>query len=146
MEESLTLKVSPHFDMDAFAEKLASACRAEGYTADVVNLYGAKKLRIYKDCAGIKNLLGLGQDIRVSCSLHQGVLQLDYTDGNWTCKIFTLVIGIFFAFCLIGIPFLICSVIGIIRQSSLPGKISGFVSGMIGKSAVPHDPYQNPTF
>lgn len=145
MEESLTLKVSPHFDMDTFAERLASACRAEGYTAEVVNLYGTKKLRIYKDCAGIKNLLGLGQDIRISCTVCQGILQLNLSDGNWTSKISALVIGLFFAFCLIGMPFLICSVIGIVRQCSLSGKIFGFVSGVIGKSAVPKAPSQTPT-
>lgn len=143
MAENLTLNVPQGFDTDAFLEQLASGYRAEGFTVNVVNLYGAKKIQLKKDCDGIKNFVGLGQGIDVNCSLNNGVLNLSYSNANWTFKIVSLVIGLFLGLCLIGIPFLICSVVGIMKQINLPKKITERATMMVGQACQNAAPYGN---
>lgn len=140
MTDNLVMNVHQEFNTDMFIKQLAASFRAERFNVNVVNLYSTKKMQIKKNCSGIKNFFGLGQGININCSVNNGVLNLGFSDGNWLFKFVSLGIGILFGICLIGIPFLICSIVGIVKQSSLPNKISDhatmIVSQMTGSQQI----------
>lgn len=132
MSENLIMNVPQDFNLDSFVAQLASDYQSEGYNVNVVNLYGTKKIQIKKDCSGFKNFMGLSQEISANCSVSNGALTITYSDASWTFKIIALVIGLFLGLCAIGIPFLICSIMGIVKQISLPKKISEKSTVIIG--------------
>lgn len=145
MANNLIMNVSENFNLDSFVKQLVANFQAEGYSVNCSELSGMKKILIGKDNSGIKNFLGLGQGITVTCGVNNNMLNLTYSDGNWGFKVFQFIMGSIFLlyfngnwgfkfyqlltgrFTLlyfIGLPFLICAIIGTVKQATLPNKIS----------------------
>lgn len=117
--------VGPHFDFNVFADRLAQTYAAQGFAVSVADVNNAKIIKFDKNTGGINTLLGLGLGITATCTLYNGVLQINFSDAEWTGKIVGFVIG--WIVCLV--PF-ITAIIGTINQVDLPKKI-GNDAGMI---------------
>ena len=126
MASNFMLNVSPEFNMEAFSEQLANLYRARGYVVTVANMNGNAIISFEKNIGGINTVLGLGECVKANCMVNNGVLNITFTDAEWTSKIIGAVIGWFL--CLIP---LITAIIGVVRQTSLPKNIENDVRMMI---------------
>ena len=126
MASNFMLNVSPEFNMEAFSEQLANLYRARGYVVTVANMNGNAIISFEKNIGGINTVLGLGEGVKANCMVNNGVLNITFTDAEWTSKIIGAVIGWFL--CLIP---LITAIIGVVRQTSLPKNIVNDVRMMI---------------
>ncbi|MBQ8532091.1 MAG: hypothetical protein IJ432_01500 [Clostridia bacterium] len=126
MASNFMLNVSPEFNMEAFSEQLANLYRARGYVVTVANMNGNAIISFEKNIGGINTVLGLGEGVKANCMVNNGVLNITFTDAEWTSKIIGAVIGWFL--CLIP---LITAIIGVVRQTSLPKNIENDVRMMI---------------
>ncbi len=118
MADTVYFNVAPDFDLQMFAGQLAEKYRMEGFTVTVANFNTAEVITFDKETGGINMLFGLGQGIKATCMVTDGVLTVNFSDGDWTGKIIGLLVGWFI--CLI--PF-ITAIVGCVRQSQLPKKI-----------------------
>ena len=125
MASNFMLNVSPEFNMEAFSEQLANLYRARGYVVTVANMNGNAIISFEKNIGGINTVLGLGEGVKANCMVNNGVLNITFTDAEWTSKIIGAVIGWFL--CLIP---LITAIIGVVRQTSLPKNIENDVRMM----------------
>ena len=126
MASNFMLNVSPEFNMEAFSEQLANLYRARGYVVTVANMNGNAIISFEKNIGGINTVLGLGEGVKANCMVNNGVLNITFTDAEWTSKIIGAVIGWFL--CLIP---LITAIIGVVRQTSFPKNIENVVIMMI---------------
>ena len=126
MASNFMLNVSPEFNMEAFSEQLANLYRARGYVVTVANMNGNAIISFEKNIGGINTVLGFGEGVKANCMVNNGVLNITFTDAEWTSKIIGAVIGWFL--CLIP---LITAIIGVVRQTSLPKNIENDVRMMI---------------
>lgn len=126
MASNFMLNVSPEFNMEAFSEQLANLYRARGYVVTVANVNGNAIISFEKNVGGINTILGLGEGVKANCMVNNGVLNVTFTDAEWTSKIIGAVIGWFL--CLIP---LITAIIGVVRQTSLPKNIENDIRMMI---------------
>lgn len=126
MASNFMLNVSPEFNMEAFSEQLANLYRARGYVVTVANMNGNAIISFEKNIGGINTVIGLGEGVKANCMVNNGVLNITFTDAEWTSKIIGAVIGWFL--CLIP---LITAIIGVVRQTSLPKNIENDVRMMI---------------
>lgn len=129
MANSFMINVPVDFDLEYLGQKLRGMYQAKGFTVSMVS--GRENLRIQfdKNCGGINMLMGLGKGITATCSLQNGCLVVDYSDGDWVGKIVGLVVGWILCF----IPF-ITAIIGCIQQSELPKKISQDIMTIVNDS------------
>ena len=118
MADAVYFNVAPNFDLHMFAGQLAEKYRMEGFTVTVADFNNAEVITFDKDTGGINMLLGLGQGIKATCMVADGVLTINFSDGDWTGKIIGLCVGWFICF----VPF-ITAIIGCVKQSQLPKKI-----------------------
>lgn len=118
MANAVYFNVAPNFDLRVFAGQLAEKYRMEGFTVSVADFNNAVVITFDKDTGGINMLLGLGQGIKATCMVADGVLTIDFSDGDWTGKIIGLCVGWFICF----IPF-ITAIVGCVKQSQLPKNI-----------------------
>ncbi len=129
MAQNLSIYVNPNFNLYEFCNRLAELYRAKGYNASVINVGASIMINFEKNTGGINMLLGMGESIKATCSVINGMLTIVYTNAEWTSKIIGLAVGWFL--CLV--PF-ITAIIGCINQSNLPKNISNdatmLISGM----------------
>lgn len=118
MADTVFINVTPDFNMHAFVNQLAEKYRMEGFTVTVADFNNSVILTFDKNTGGINMLLGLGQGIKATCMLSNGVLSINFSDGDWTGKIIGLAVGWFI--CLI--PF-VTAIVGCVKQSQLPKNI-----------------------
>ncbi|MBQ7385393.1 MAG: hypothetical protein IJW04_02675 [Ruminococcus sp.] len=119
MANNVMFNVNPTFDMEVFAAKLADTYRVKGYDVNVANMNGMCTIAFDKGTGGINMLLGLGEGIKATITKMNDTLMINYSDAEWTGKIIGCVVGWF----LCMIP-MITAIIGIVKQTSLPKKIS----------------------
>lgn len=130
MADSVMFNVGPNFDFNVFADRIAQTYSAQGFAVSVADVNGSKIVKFDKNTGGINTLLGLGLGITATFSLYNGVLQINFSDGDWTGKIIGLAIG--WLICLI--PF-VTAIIGTVNQLDLPkkiGKDAGFIITQMG--------------
>ena len=140
MADTVYINVAPDFNIHAFAAQLAEKYRMEGFNVTVADFNGAQVITFDKNTGGINMLLGLGQGIKATCMYQNGVLSINFSDGDWTGKIIGLVVGWFL--CLI--PF-ITAIVGCFKQVQLPKDIGN--DAMLICSSMnqqPFDPEQAP--
>lgn len=140
MADTVYINVAPDFNIHAFAAQLAEKYRMEGFNVTVADFNGAQVITFDKNTGGINMLLGLGQGIKATCMYQNGVLSINFSDGDWTGKIIGLVVGWFL--CLI--PF-ITAIVGCFKQVQLPKNIGN--DAMLICSSMnqqPFDPEQAP--
>lgn len=118
MPDTVFINVPPNFNLHMFAGQLAEKYRMEGFTVTVADFNNTVVITFDKNTGGINMLLGLGEGIKATCMVANGVLSINFSDGDWTGKIIGLVVGWFI--CLI--PF-ITAIIGCVKQSQLPKSI-----------------------
>lgn len=117
--DNFVLNVKEDFNIFEFAEKLAEMYRVKGFIVNVANFNNSVVMQFNKGCGGMNMLFGMGLGIKASATVNNGILNITFSEAEWTGKIIGLVVG--WLFCLI--PF-ITAVIGCVRQSSLPKDIS----------------------
>ena len=130
MSKNVMLNVKPEFDLCTFSQKLSDMYRAKGYGVNPVSINGMYVFTLCKNDDGFNHWLGLGEELKVSCTVKDGILNLTLDDsGAWTNKIIALAVG-WFVCC---IP-LITGIMGCMRQSSLAKNVENdammLVSGM----------------
>lgn len=118
MAQSTMINVGTDFDLGLFAQKLAETWQAKGFTVQVANLGNSVSIVFDKGVGGINMLLGLGQGITANCTVNNGTMIINYTDGDWTGKVIGIVVG--WLLCLVP---MVCSIIGSVRQLGLPKRI-----------------------
>ncbi len=118
MADTVYFNVAPNFDLHMFAGQLAEKYRMEGFNVSVADFSNAVVITFDKNTGGINMLLGLGQGIKATCMVAEGVLSINFSDADWTGKIIGLCVGWFICF----IPF-ITAIIGCVKQSQLPKNI-----------------------
>ena len=118
MANNVMFNVSPTFNLDVFATRLADTYRAKGYVVNVASMGTSYSITFDKGTGGINTILGMGEGIKANITLTGNALNISFTDEEWTGKIVALVIGWF----LCWVP-IITGIIGIIRQTSLPKEI-----------------------
>jgi len=115
MSKNVMLNVKNDFDCSIFAQKLSDTYRAKGYRVNSVEMNGMYMITLSKNDDGLNHWLGLGENLKITCMMNNGVLNLSLSeDGAWTNKIIVLAIG----WMICCIPF-ITGIIGCMRQSSL---------------------------
>ncbi len=122
MANNFTTNVSSNFNVTDLAEQIASQYQAKGFKVNLLKLKNGVKIVFDRKCGGINMLLGLGQGITATCTLHgkeKDMLSVDFSDGDWIGKIIGLIAGWF----LCMIPF-ITAIIGLVKQLSLPKNIA----------------------
>ncbi|MBR5514803.1 MAG: hypothetical protein IKU52_01220 [Clostridia bacterium] len=119
MANNSAFNVSPNFDINRFSNDLATLYSQKGFTVYVATYASSTVLSFSKDIGGINTILGMGAGIKATFTLTNNVLNVSFSDEEWTSKIIALVVG---WFCCI-IPF-ITGIIGAINQMDLPKKIS----------------------
>lgn len=149
MPDTVFINVPPNFNLHMFAGQLAEKYRMEGFTVTVADFNNTVVITFDKNTGGINMLLGLGEGIKATCMVANGVLSINFSDGDWTGKIIGLVVGWFI--CLI--PF-ITAIIGCVKQSQLPKSIGNdaviFASQQAPNFNAPYEPpyqqddYQQP--
>lgn len=138
MANQIVFNISPDFNMQMFAHQLAEKYRMEGFSVTIAEFNGSEIITFDKDTDGINTILGLGQGIKATCMIMNGALIIDFSDADWTGKIIGLIIGWFI--CLIpGIT----ALVGAIRQSQLPKKITNDAM-MIASQQNPQNPPYGP--
>lgn len=115
---NVMFNVSPDFDMNVFAEKLAETYRAKGFTVNVANLNNSCVITFDKGTGGINTILGMGKGIKATCMKTNEALNITFSDAEWTGKIVACIVGWFL--CLIPV---ITGIIGIVGQTGLPKEI-----------------------
>ncbi len=124
MANNLMLNVDDNFDVNNLAEQLADTYRGKGFTVNVLKMKnGACSLVLDKGVGGINMLLGLGLGVKVTLTAKNGMLNVNYSDADWTGKIIGLAVGWFL--CLI--PF-ITAIIGSFKQLNLTKEISNDIT------------------
>ena len=130
MSKNVMLNVKPEFELGVFAQRLGDTYRAKGYDVRPLEMNGMYILTFSKNDSGLNHWMGLGEEIKVTCSVNNGVLTLALADdGAWTGKIVALVVG-WFVCC---IPF-ITGIVGCVRQTTLTKNVENdatmIVAGM----------------
>ena len=119
MANNLMMNVRPEFDMYNFVDRLVNTYQAKGYRVNVADFGGNYTITFEKNNEGLNKFLGLGEYLRANVTLMGDVLQVNFTDEDWTSKVIAMVVGWFL--CLV--PF-ITGIIGCTRQSALSQSIS----------------------
>ena len=117
MANNFMVNVSENFDIEVLANEISEMYKGKGYNVRVLKMKNGAKITVEKGVGGINMLLGMGEGITATCSLHgkdKDNLSVTLSDGDWTGKIIGIVAGWFL--CLIP---LITAVIGILRQTNL---------------------------
>lgn len=128
MADNLVLNVDKELDVNHLAEELAETYRGQGFTVTVLKLKDDSCSLVFdKATGGINNLLGMGLGIKATMILKNGILNVTYSDADWTGKIIGLTAGWFV--CLIpGIT----AAIGALKQMKLPQEISTNITALVG--------------
>lgn len=130
MATPLTLNVGPQFNMTSFVNQLSSLYQNKGFIVSATNFGTSTAIKFDKNTGGINMLMGLGQGVTANCTLSNGMLNINYTNEDWTGKIIGICVGWFL--CLI--PF-ITSIIGLFRQFQLTKDISNDATMLAGGAA-----------
>lgn len=117
--DGFMLNVKEGFDVSEFAQRLAEMYRVKGFMVNVATFDNSAVIQFNKGCGGMNMLFGMGLGIKAIATVNNGILNIAFSEAEWTGKIVGLVVG--WLFCLI--PF-ITAIIGCIKQSSLPKDIS----------------------
>lgn len=125
------INVPPNFNLHMFAGQLAEKYRMDGFTVTVADFNNSVVITFDKNTGGINMLLGLGEGIKATCMVANGVLSINFSDGDWTGKIIGLVVGWFI--CLV--PF-ITAIIGCVKQSQLPKNIGNDAMMLVSQQAA----------
>lgn len=131
MAKSFMLNVSENFNLETFAEEFVENYQGKGYNVRKMKMKNGVKLTVEKGVGGINTLLGMGQGITATCTIHgkeKDSLSVNLSDGDWMGKIIGLAVG--WLLCLI--PF-ITSIVGIIRQTSLEKSVSDDIQMLISE-------------
>ena len=118
MADNVMFNVTPTFDMEVFANKLAETYKAKGYTVNVANMNGICSITFEKDIGGINMLLGMDEGIRANVTRIDNSVNISFSDGAWIGKLIGLGVGWFLCF----IPF-VTAIFGVTKQLSLPKQI-----------------------
>ena len=122
MSNDFIVNVSEEFNLEAMVNELIERYSAQGFTVRTLKLKNGCKITFSKNCGGINMVLGMGAGITATCTFtgkNQDMLNVRFSDGDWTGKIIGCIVGWFLCF----IP-IITSIIGITKQLSLPKQIS----------------------
>lgn len=130
MANTLMINVPPNFDMNVFAQRLASSYQSKGFTVNVMTMHNGARIQFDKNCGGINMLLGMGKGITATCILQGNGLVVNYSEAEWTGKIIGFAVGWFLCF----VPF-ITAIIGSIGQYSLPGEINNEINMIVNSFA-----------
>ena len=124
--------VSENFQISKFIDLLVQRYQGKGYNVLTTQLSdNGYVITLNKNTGGINTVLGLGEGIKVNCFINDKLLNINFTDAEWTSKIIGGILGWFL--CLIP---LITAIIGTVRQFSLPNDINtdcGIIISMLNK-------------
>ena len=129
MATNYIANVSPDFNLDTFVNDLTQAYIAKGFSVRTTKLNDGAQLVFDKNCGGINMLLGMGLGITATITVNNGVLNIVYTNEEWTGKIIGLVVGWFICM----IPF-ITAIIGAVQQMDLSKNINNVAAALIAKA------------
>jgi hypothetical protein len=127
------LSVRSGLDVNELARKLTQVYQGKGYSVVAAQMGTAGySFDIRKDDEGIKKLLGMSVGVRVSISLNNDTLTVNFNDEDWTIKIIVLVVSLFLVIACIGVPLIITSGMGISRQAGLNKQILNDIQMIAG--------------
>jgi len=129
MATNYIANVSPDFNLDAFANDLEQVYIMKGFSVRTIKLNNGVQMVFDKNCGGINMLLGMGLGITANITVNNGVLNISYTNEEWTGKIIGLVVGWFI--CMIP---LITAIIGAVQQMDLSKNINNDAATLIAKA------------
>ena len=129
MATNYIANVSPDFNLDAFANDLEQVYIMKGFSVRTIKLNNGVQMVFDKNCGGINMLLGMGLGITANITVNNGVLNISYTNEEWTGKIIGLVVGWFICM----IPF-ITAIIGAVQQMDLSKNINNDAATLIAKA------------
>lgn len=126
------INISESFDIEAFAEKITELYQGTGYSVRTLKMKNGVKITVEKSVGGINMLLGMGQGITATCTLHgkeKDTISVNFSDGDWTGKIVGLIVGWF----LCWIP-CVTAIIGIVKQTGLEKKLKSDIEMALSDS------------
>ncbi len=132
MANSFMINIPADLSVEKLARDLATLYGSRGFSVTVTKLNNSTVLVFDKGCGGINTVLGLGQGIRATLTAKDGVLNVNYSDADWTGKIVGGVIFLVFGIGLIGLPVGITALIGTLNQLKLPDSISADITLLVG--------------
>ncbi len=119
MASTFLLKLPTGTTVDAVADALARLYTQKGFTITTNHFPYAIVLDMDRGVGGRNMLLGLDLGIKVTLSVNDDTLTVNYSDGAWIGKIIGLLVGWF----LCGIP-VVTALFGAMRQNELPARIN----------------------
>ena len=78
MPDTVFINVPPNFNLHMFAGQLAEKYRMEGFTVTVADFNNTVVITFDKNTGGINMLLGLGEGIKATCMVANGVLSINF--------------------------------------------------------------------
>ena len=127
MANNLMLNVNNDFDVNKLAEELAKFYKSGGFKTTVVRLNDNTCIvELDKGTGGINMLLGMGLGIKVNISAKNGLLNVSYSDAEWTGKIVGFAVGLFI--CIIPV---ITAAIGTFKQLNFPTEINNNITRLV---------------
>ncbi len=128
MANNLMINVDEDLDLGNLAEEIADTYRGKGFTVTVAKLKnGACTLVFDKGTGGINMLLGMGIGIKATMTAKNGMLNVNYSDAEWTGKIIGLIAGWF----LCMVPF-VTAIIGSVKQMGIAKEINNDITMLVG--------------
>lgn len=82
MTNNVMLNVKPDFDITVFSNRLAGLYQSKGYMVNVAYMNGCSIINFEKGTGGINTILGMGEGIKATCMLMNGVLSINFPTPN----------------------------------------------------------------
>ncbi|MDR1953220.1 MAG: zinc ribbon domain-containing protein [Clostridiales Family XIII bacterium] len=127
MATTTIFQIPSSFNMNNLVTKVSQLYQAKGFTVTAIPIGSGVTIDFRKDNDNIKKYVGLSLGIKANIMIQDENIVINYTDAEWTGKIFGFVIGWF----LCWIPW-IPTIIGTIRQSGLPKNIGNDIQMVSG--------------
>ncbi len=124
--DNFSLNVREDINVDTIAQRLAEIYNVKGYTVTVTKFNNSVSVNFEKGLGGINTVLGMGVSVKANISVTNGVLNVTFSDAEWTSKIIGYAVGWF----LCWIP-IVTAVIGTINQLELPKSIGSDIRMII---------------
>ncbi len=132
MANSFMVNVPEEMSPERLAKELAEVYGQRGFSVNVTKIHNSMVLTFDKGCGGINMVLGMGVGIRATMTVKDGVLTVNYSDGDWIGKIIAFAVFFFFGWTLIGMVPLVTGIIGTVNQSGITGKINNDITTLVG--------------
>lgn len=139
MASPLVYALPPNFDLPTTVGQLGLVFQRKGYTVRSYPMGAGACLELSKNTGGLNTALGRCEGIKVNFMPGVNLLNVSFSDEQWTDKIIGFVLGWFTCW----IPW-IFTIIGLFGQIQLPKQVDNELRRILGTASVAGNGYVPP--